>query len=225
MNPEELEELLKELVQGITQVMQSGEVLSDEFQGILAETLNNLVTRIDETRAQAKNVPPEQVSNIPSGSLSASVSNDAQLLWILAGQQPQAFISYLRTFPTPSTQFLLNNPIELNRTIEQLNQTMPPGELPVINGIEKTELNSSNIWGVSYDKKSGKMRVRFQGGSIYEYDGIPQNIFNAFIKGNASAKTSGKNEYGQWWVGKNPSLGAALNQYIKSGGFNYRKLR
>ena len=47
MNTQELEGLLNELLQGINQVMQSGEVLSDEFQGVLAETLNNLINRID----------------------------------------------------------------------------------------------------------------------------------------------------------------------------------
>ncbi len=221
MNPEELEELLRELVQSVTQVMQSGETLSDEVQGIIAKTLNNLIIRIDELR----NVPSEQPS--PSGAveLAPSISPDAQLLWILAGQQPQAFISYLRTFPTIATQSLLNNPEQLNDTITKLSEMMPEGQPPLINGIQHADLNSSNVWGANYDPGSGKMKVRFQGGSEYEYDGIPQNIFNAFIKGNAAAKTSGKNQYGEWWENKSPSLGAALNQYIKAGKFNYRKIR
>lgn len=48
MNRIELESLLRELVQAIMQVIRSGEVLSDEFQGLLAETLSNLVERIDQ---------------------------------------------------------------------------------------------------------------------------------------------------------------------------------
>jgi len=219
MNPEELESLLKELVQAITQVMQSGETLSDEFQGILAQTLNNLVTKIDEAKSN------QQPSMANTGALEPSISPDAQLLWILAGQQPQAFISYLRTFPTPATQALLNNPDQLNSTISQLNQMMPQGQPISVHGIPHADLNSSNIWGANYDSRSGKMRVRFQGGSEYEYDGVPENIFKAFIKGNASAKTKGKNQYGQWWVDKNPSLGAAMNQYIKAWNFPYRKIR
>ncbi len=220
MNPEELEELLQELVQAITQVVQSGEQLSDEFQGLLAETLNNLVTRIDEANAQQPpaDQPPEAPNATPP-------SNDAQLLWILSGQQPQAFISYLRSYPTPATQSLLNNPHALNATLEQLQHMMPQGAPVSINGIPSADLQSSNVWGARYDPKSGKMRVRFQGGSEYEYDGVPPNIFNAFIHGNASARTRGQNQYGRWWPNKNPSLGAALNQYIKAGGFNYRRLR
>ncbi len=216
MDVQELKSLLKELMQAIQEVASSGEELSDEFQGLLAETLNNLVTRIDAA---------EQSTNVPTNQPSSTPSNDAQLLWILAGQQPQAFISYLRSFPTPATQMLLNNPDQLNATIEQLNQMMPVGQAPVIDGIPHADLNSSNIWGAAYDPRTGKMKVRFQGGSEYEYDGVPENIFKAFIKGNASAKTEGKNKYGQWWVGKNPSLGAAMNQYIKAGKFNYRKIR
>ena len=213
MNPDELEDILDRLLQTIEEVMQSGEVLSDEFQGVLAETIRDLSNEIDEAREQ----PPPPVEG--------SVSNDAQLLWVLSGSQPQAFLSYLRTFPTPATQALLNNPTALNATIEQLQRQMPQGEQPVVDGIPHADLNSSNIWGANYDPRSGKMKVRFQGGSEYEYDGVPQNIFNAFIKGNASAKTKGKNQYGKWWEGKNPSMGAAMNQYIKAGGFPYRKLR
>lgn len=218
MNPDELEALLQELLNGIQTVIESGEILSDEFQGVLAETLNNLINDIDEARSTEND-------NVPAGPISNPPSNDAQLLWILSGQQPQAFISYLRTFPTRATQQLVSNPFLLNQTIEQLNSMMPQGQPPAIGGIEHADLNSSNVWGANYDPKSGKMRVRFQGGSIYEYDGVPANIFNAFIKGNASARTKGKNAYGQWWVGKNPSLGAAMNQYIKAGGFPYRKIR
>jgi hypothetical protein len=211
--------LLQELMQAVQQVMQSGEVLSDEFQGMLAQTLGNLVTRAEN------NVSPEQNGPPPTDELPGNPSNDAQLLWVLAGQQQQAFISYLRKFPTPATQLLLNDPNALNATIEQLTRIMPQGNQPVVDGIQHADLNSSNVWGANYDQRSGKMRVRFQGGLEYEYDGIPPAIFNAFIHGNASARTDGRNRYGRWWINKNPSLGAALNQYIKAGGFNYRRLR
>jgi hypothetical protein len=225
MNSQELRELLQELLQAIEQVNASGEVLSDEFQGALAETLGNLYNRIEELDINETNQPPEQPPSIPTGALPSAPSNDAQLLWILAGQQPQAFISYLRTFPTQDTQQLVRNPDQLNATIVQLSQMMPPGEPPVINGIQHADLNSSNVWGAAFNQKTGKMRVRFQGGSIYEYDGIPRAIFDAFIHGNAEAKTNGQNQYGRWWKGKNPSLGAALNQYIKAGNFSYRRIR
>jgi hypothetical protein len=211
-----LESLLDELLAGIQSVLQSGEVLSDEFQGMLAQELDNTFNHIEQLKTQQSGlISPE----------SANPSSDAQLLWVLSGQQPQAFISYLRSFPTPATAQLANNPTQLNATIVQLQQMMPAGQPPVIDGVPHADLNSSNIWGANYDPGTGRMLVRFQGGSEYEYDGVPENIFKAFIKGNASARSDGKNKYGQWWVGKNPSLGAALNQYIKAGGFPYRKIK
>lgn len=223
MNRQELEGLLRQLMQGITEVMQSGETLSDEFQGLLAQTLGNLYNRIEQSSIEEQNI--QQTQRPSDNIIEPSISNDAQLLWILSGQQPQAFISYLRTYPTKDTQQLLNNPSLLNETIEQLNRMIPQGETNFINGIPRADLNSSNIWGAAYDPRSGKMRVRFQGGSEYEYDGVPQNIFRAFIKGNASAKTSGQNQYGKWWKNKSPTLGGSFHQYIKLGGFPYKKIR
>src|ERR1700752_3945521 len=78
MNSEELEALLLELVQGITQVMQSGEAMSDEFQGLLAQTISNLVDRIEELRnqqtntgAQAPITPPLESGPYPSSNVNA----------------------------------------------------------------------------------------------------------------------------------------------------------
>lgn len=221
MNPKQelelLEQLIDQLLAGIQDVIHSGEILSDEFQGMLAQELEVTVNRIDQLKSE--------VSQLPIEAPQQPISPDAQLLWILAGQQEQAFISYLREFPSKETEALLNNPTALSHTIDQLNRMMPQGEQPYIDGIKHADLNSSNIWGTAYDPSTGKMKVRFQGGSEYEYDGVPENIYRAFSKGNASAKTKGKNQYGEWWPNKNPSLGAAMNQYIKAGGFNYRRLK
>src|ERR1700690_2295794 len=208
MDVQELHELLNEFLQAIDLLMSSGEEISDEFYGMIAQTLGNIYSSIEEL--EGENETP--------------ISPDAQLLWVLSGQQEQAFISYLRDFPSEETQRLLNNPTLLGQTLNRLHEMMPPGEQPVIDGIQHADLNSSNIWGTAYDPKTGKLKVRFQGGSEYEYDGVPVNIYRAFQKGNAQAKTSGKNQYGQWWKFKSPSLGAAMNQYIKAGNFPYRKL-
>lgn len=224
MNPDELEDLLRELTQAIQQVMQSGEVLSDDFQGLLAQTLGNLVDRIDQARSgQAQQQPPQPPAGQPPIT-PAAPSSDAELLWVLAGQDPQAFISYLRTFPTPATQNLLLNPDLLNATIERLQTQLPQGEPPVVDGIPHAPLNSSNVWGANYDQRSGKMRVRFNSGAVYEYDNVPINIFRAFISGNAAARTDGQNRFGRWWRQKSPSIGAAMHQYIRRGNFPYRRL-
>lgn len=56
----EWRQLLQELMQAIQQVMESGEVLSDEFQGTLAQTLSLLMERIEqeEQTPPAAPIPP-----------------------------------------------------------------------------------------------------------------------------------------------------------------------
>lgn len=227
MNPEQeieqLEGMIDQLLAGIMDALQAGEVLSDDFQGMLAQELGLTLQRIDQLKQE---VGQEREQSAQTGSqINNQPSADAELLWFLSGQQEDAFLSYLREYRTPSTQQLIDNPTLLTQTMTQLNSMYPSGQPPMIDGIPHADLNSSNVWGSKYDPQSGKMTVRFQGGSEYEYDGVPANIYRAFSKGNASAKTKGKNQYGEWWPNKNPSLGAALNQYIKAGKFNYRKIR
>ena len=53
-----LEQLLQELLNGIQDVVQSGETLTDEFQGVLAQELQYLTSRIDELRAATPSIPP-----------------------------------------------------------------------------------------------------------------------------------------------------------------------
>ena len=52
--------------------------------------------------------------------------------------------------------------------------------------------------------------------ALKQYGGIPPYVAEAFKEGAASAKPEGENYWGQWWEGKNPSMGAALNQLIKA---------
>jgi len=62
-------------------------------------------------REQAqKSQQPEEAITAP---INTPASNDAQLLWVLAGQQDQAFISYLRTYPTPASASKSNVSSEL----------------------------------------------------------------------------------------------------------------
>lgn len=204
-----LQESLREMLSALDEMDQAGEQLNDEESGQIADEIAAIYDQIDVLQGEEQGPPPA----------------DAQLLWILSGQNEDAFINYLRTYPSAQTNALLNNPTALSVVIRQLTQMMPPGEAPVVDGIAHADLNSSNIWGSAYDPKTRRMKVRFQGGSEYEYDGVPPNIYRAFASGNAAAKTSGKNQYGEWWRGKFPSLGSAMNQFIKTGKFNYRKLK
>ena len=95
---QELEALLQELMQAIQLVMQSGEVLSDEFQGELARTLGLLVDRIDQLGgAQTPPVPPTTQTGqepltqaMPSSNVEGFAYDDrtGRLLVRFLGQHP-----------------------------------------------------------------------------------------------------------------------------------------
>jgi hypothetical protein len=221
-------EFLKKVQQLMEYIEANGSSLNQETQtafGSFLQEIDQFISSQSKTALQQQPFQGQVEPSIPSTqAIGSAPGPDSQLLWILAGQQEDAFLKYLQEYQTPETEALLRNPGELERTVQFLHQMMPSGQQPVVDGIPHADLNSSTIWGTQYDPSSGKMKVRFQGGDEYEYEGIPANIYRAFSQGDASAKTKGQNQYGKWWPGKNPSMGAALNQYIKAGNFPYRKL-
>lgn len=89
---------------------------------------------------------------------------------------------------------------------------------------------SSNVNAFAYDDKNNKLMVQFLGdhpnpdGPIYEYDNVPPQVFELIQSGMIPAKTSGKNKWGKWWVGKQPSIGASVSEILSKGPFNYRKI-
>lgn len=96
--------------------------------------------------------------------------------------------------------------------------------------LDPSQHPSSNVNSFGYDEKTGKLRVKFQGdypqqnGPVYEYGGVPKDIFELFRRGAVPARTDGQNRWGKWWKGKVPSVGASLYTLIKGGGYPYQKV-
>lgn len=225
MNPEieELEDILDAILAGVQEILASGETISPEFQQQIADEINYLTQEIDTLYTSEAAEPGQETSGkVPS--INAPVPPGAQLLWVLSGSNPDAFISYMAQIPDPDLNSLLRQPDRLTDIINQLQAQIPKDPREMEGGIRHADLNSSNIWGAR-QLRNGKTQVRFQGGAVYEYDGIPPQIFKAFMMGAVPAKTKGQNQYGAWWKGKQPSLGASFYELIKQGGFNYRRLR
>lgn len=223
MNPEieELEDILDAILAGVQELLATGESIPPEFQQQIADEINMLTQEIDTLYAnQSEN--ERQGGAIPP--INEPVPPGAQLLWILAGGNVDAFVHYLGSIPDPELNGLLRQPDQLDGIIHQLHANFPKGEPGQADGIEHAQLNSSNIWGAR-QLQNGKTQVRFQGGAVYEYDGVPPQIFKAFMMGAIPAKTKGHNKYGAWWKGKQPSLGASFYQLIRQGAFPYRRLR
>jgi hypothetical protein len=204
-----MDETIDRIIDALIELLESGDEIPDE---LLDEVTSFIQDEIGTARSLASAVTPP-------------IPDNAQLLWTLAGGDENAFVSYLREFPDPTLEALLTNPGNLANTIQQLQRNNPIERDGQWDGIKQAPLQSSNIYGFKFDPKNKRMLVKFQSGSLYQDEGIPDVIFNLFSRGNATAKTNGRNKYGAWFRGKNPSLGASLNQYIKAGGFPYKRLK
>lgn len=160
---QQLETLLDELLRGVQDVLMSGEILSDEFQGVIAQEIESLVNEIDQ---------------------------------LITQEQPP------------------------------LNPDLTPQEQPILD----ESYPSSNVNSFGYNPDTQQLYVKFQGdyphenGPVYAYEGVPQVIFDLFQKGAVPARTDGENDWGSWYKGKVPSLGASLFTLIKNGGYPHQRL-
>lgn len=113
-----------------------------------------------------------------------------------------------------------------NRIQQLRGQEQLPKQIPNL----EPSYPSSNINSFGYDEKTGNLLVKFQGdypkqnGPVYSYGGVPKVIFDLFKKGAIPARTKGKNKWGEWYPGKNPSMGASMFTLIKNGGYPYQKV-
>ena len=81
--------------------------------------------------------------------------------------------------------------------------------------------DSSNVDRMKYFEDKEELVVKFNDGTYYTYTGVSSGTFNSVLEGDAACITSGSNEYGEWEVGKYPSVGAALYKYLVKAGVSY----
>lgn len=88
----------------------------------------------------------------------------------------------------------------------------------------KNRVKSSNVKNWEYDTEQNILTIEFNDGSKYLYEFIDYQEFLDVVEGNAVCKTSGKNKFGEWFIGKTPSVGAAIHEYLIQTGKFYTKL-
>ena len=101
------------------------------------------------------------------------------------------------------------------------------GTIKTLDEIRKSfakDLRSSVIRKTLYNADKNQLKVIFNNNHTYSYDDVPKEVFEELTQGGIPAKTNGKNEFGVWWTGKSPSLGASFNKLIKQGGYTYEKV-
>lgn len=84
-------------------------------------------------------------------------------------------------------------------------------------------IRSSNVKKIMYNDENNEMYIQFQDKSIYTYFNVPFALFLDVSGGRATCITSGENQYGAWWVGKTPSVGAAVHKFLIRRGVKYKR--
>src|SRR5258708_24536726 len=123
MNPtiEELENLLDAILAGVQEMLQSGQEIPPDFQAQIAEEINLLTSEIDALYSQGGETQPiPEDKGISAPPIKAEPSENVKLIWILAGGQEEAFVSYLSSFPDPEFAKLISNPSALENVIMHL---------------------------------------------------------------------------------------------------------
>ena len=84
-------------------------------------------------------------------------------------------------------------------------------------------IRSANVRKIMYNDETKEMFIQFQDKSIYTYFEVPFQLFLDVSGGKATCITSGENKYGAWFVGKTPSVGAAVHRYLVKKNVRYKK--
>ena len=92
------------------------------------------------------------------------------------------------------------------------------------NIIRSKEIKSSNVDAYRYDTKTKELIITFNDGSKYKYYDVEYNDFENITYGDATCITEGENEYGSWYVGKSPSVGAAVWEFLINKNKKYEQM-
>lgn len=83
--------------------------------------------------------------------------------------------------------------------------------------------DSSNVNKIMYNDETFEMVIEFDGGAKYTYTSVDFDLFRDIFEGNASCVTDDESGQGRWWVGKTPSVGAAVYKLLVVKGVPYSK--
>ena len=87
----------------------------------------------------------------------------------------------------------------------------------------RNSADSSNVDRLMYNDENRELVVKFNSGDIYTYFDIDFEEFANVFNGQGICRTTGSNKYGSWFLGKFPSVGAAVFKYLVDTGATYKK--
>jgi hypothetical protein len=88
----------------------------------------------------------------------------------------------------------------------------------------RRRVQSANVKAWKYDTEFETLEIEFNDGSKYLYEFVSFEEYTKITEGRARCKTEGENQYGKWFVGKTPSVGAAVYKFLVESGKMFVKL-
>jgi hypothetical protein len=88
----------------------------------------------------------------------------------------------------------------------------------------RRRVQSANVKAWKYDTEFETLEIEFNDGSKYLYEFVSFEEYTEITEGRARCKTEGENQYGKWFVGKTPSVGAAVYKFLVESGKMFVKL-
>lgn len=110
-----------------------------------------------------------------------------------------------------------------NSTIDRETPLLDPIE-PVLDVPQQGYPLSSNIMQYLYYPLMNSIIITFSNMVDYQYWDVTLPEFNAIIEGNATCVSKGRNQFGEWFVGKTPSVGAAVYRFLVQANKPWRRL-
>jgi hypothetical protein len=71
--------------------------------------------------------------------------------------------------------------------------------------VVREQVSSSNLASVGYDPAAQILEIEFHSGGVYQYFGVPTDIYQGLMAAS--------------------SHGSYFDQFIKKGGYGYRRVR
>ena len=131
-----------------------------------------------------------------------------------------ARIELIAPTPPPHPTFTIE---ELTSTIDRmmplLDEPDLPNQLPTMG-----TPNSSNIAQYVYYPLQNSIIITFSNMVDYQYWDVTPLEFQNIIDGNATCVTKGQNQFGTWFIGKTPSVGAAVYRFLVQTNKPWRRL-
>lgn len=86
----------------------------------------------------------------------------------------------------------------------------------------RRNLNSANVDRILFNDETGELAIQFKEGDVYIYPNQTKLMFDSLVRGEGICRTEGENKWGSWFVGKTPSIGAAVYSKLVEGDAPFR---